>query len=233
MGFGARLNAIAKWVPKGKKIVDVGTDHAYLPVLLAQEGKISSAVAGDIAAGPCEAAQKTVDFYRLGNVIEVRSGNGLSIVVPGEVQVAVIAGMGGATIIEILQANHRVFESLERVVLQPMNGAEFLRKWLLEHNWHLQAEDLVAESDKLYEIIVAEKGRGEMPQDDVYYEIGPLLLASRHQFLPEHMRRLVSKYTHLIAAMENSDNAKHSEKYQEFLRKKCKLEELYNENYSS
>ena len=63
MGFGARLNAIAKWVPKGKKIVDVGTDHAYLPVLLAQEGKISSAIAGDIAAGPCEAAQKTIDFY--------------------------------------------------------------------------------------------------------------------------------------------------------------------------
>ncbi len=114
-----------------------------------------------------------------------------------------------------------------------MNGAELLRSWLLQHNWHLHAEDLIPEGDKLYEVIVAEKGTCEKPMDDVYYEIGPLLLAAHHPLLAKHMKRLMDRYATLLAAMDNSDVAKHSEKYQEFLRRKNKLEELYNENYSS
>jgi len=233
MSFGSRLNAIGKWVPTGRKIVDVGTDHAYLPVLLAQEGKITGAIAVDIAEGPCAAAQRTVDLYGLGNIIEVRCGDGLSIVAPQEADIAIIAGMGGVTMIEILEKSGAVVESLERLVLQPMNGAGLLRGWLLEHGWYLQAEDLIPEGDKLYEVIVAEKGTGEKPTDDVYYEIGPLLLASRHPLLAKHIKRLMDKYGYLLTAMDNSEAARNSEKYEEFLRRKNKLEELYYENYSS
>ncbi len=103
MSFGSRLNAIGKWIPSGRKIVDVGTDHAYLPVLLAQEGKITGAIAIDIAEGPCAAAQRTVELYGLGSIIEVRCGDGLSIVAPGEADIAVIAGMGGVTMVDILE----------------------------------------------------------------------------------------------------------------------------------
>ena len=233
MSFGSRLNAIGKWIPNGRRIVDVGTDHAYLPVLLVQEGKITGAIAVDIAEGPCAAAQRTVDLYGLGNIIEVRCGDGLSVVDPGEADVAAIAGMGGVTMIDILEKSKDVVESLERLVLQPMNGAELLRSWLLQHNWHLHAEDLIPEGDKLYEVIVAEKGQGEKQLDDVYYEVGPLLLAAHHPLLAQHIKRLMDRYASLLIAMDNSDDAKHSEKYQEFLRRKNILEELYYENYSS
>lgn len=233
MSFGSRLNTIGKWVPQGKRIVDVGTDHAYLPVLLAQEGKITTAIAVDIAEGPCAAAQKTVDLYSLGDIIEVRCGDGLKCIVPGEADIVVIAGMGGATMITIMENSSHVVDSLERLVLQPMNGAELLRSWLLEHNWHLQAEDLILEGEKLYEVIVAEKGAGEKPLDDVYYEIGPLLLATQHPLLARHLKHLMARYSHLLLAMDNSATAKNSERYQEFLRRKNKLEELYYENYSS
>lgn len=233
MSFGSRLNTIGKWVPKGRKIVDVGTDHAYLPVLLAQEGKITSAIAVDIAEGPCAAAKRTVDLYGLGNMIEVRCGDGLSVVAPGEADIAVIAGMGGATMIDILKKSSFVVAGMEFLVLQPMNGAELLRAWLLQHNWHLHAEDLIQEGDKLYQVIVVKKGHDEKLMDDIYYEIGPLLLASHHPLLLQHITRLIDKYKNLLAAMEHSASAKQSEKYQEFLRRKNKLEELYNENYSS
>ena len=64
MSFGVRLETIASLVPVGVAVVDVGTDHAYLPVLLAQQQKIRQAVATDIAAGPCQAAENTVEIGR-------------------------------------------------------------------------------------------------------------------------------------------------------------------------
>ena len=47
-----RLQLLADWVPSGVRIVDVGTDHAFLPVWLMLNGKVSSAIASDLRPGP-------------------------------------------------------------------------------------------------------------------------------------------------------------------------------------
>ena len=47
-----RLAAVAALVPPGARLVDVGTDHGYLPLLLLEEGRVLSAIATDIAPGP-------------------------------------------------------------------------------------------------------------------------------------------------------------------------------------
>ena len=104
MNFGSRLEAIAKWVPAGKSIVDVGTDHAYLPTILVRQGKTTFAIAGDIAAGPCQAAQNTIDTFGIKEFITVRQGDGLKIVAPGEVDIIAIAGMGAGSMIQICSA---------------------------------------------------------------------------------------------------------------------------------
>lgn len=52
MHYGARLEAIAALVPSDARVVDVGTDHAYLLLCLARQKKIKEAVAVDIADGP-------------------------------------------------------------------------------------------------------------------------------------------------------------------------------------
>ena len=44
-----RLHLIAGWVPKGTRLADVGTDHAYLPNWLRLHGKIREAIASDLA----------------------------------------------------------------------------------------------------------------------------------------------------------------------------------------
>ena len=93
MNIGARLEAVAKLVPQGCVLADIGTDHAYLPVWLLQKGQIKAAVAADIAAGPCRAAQTNIGMYGLRDKIEVRMGSGLTVLKPGEADGAVIAGM--------------------------------------------------------------------------------------------------------------------------------------------
>ena len=63
MHLDKRLQAVASFVPQGAAFADIGTDHAYLPVWLLEKGIIASAVAGDIAAGPCQAARTTVAMH--------------------------------------------------------------------------------------------------------------------------------------------------------------------------
>ena len=83
MHIGSRLETIGRLVPQGAVVADVGTDHAYLPVWLIEQGRIERAIAGDIAAGPCQAARSTVAQHGLQKSVEVRQGSGLSVLKPG------------------------------------------------------------------------------------------------------------------------------------------------------
>ena len=62
--LSARLLTVAGFVRQGSRIADVGTDHGYIPVYLAQTGRISSALAMDVRYGPLERAQAHVREYQ-------------------------------------------------------------------------------------------------------------------------------------------------------------------------
>ena len=103
MHIDRRLETIANLVPQGCVLADIGTDHAYLPVWLLEKQRISRAIAGDIAAGPCQAARTTVAQFGQHKHVEVRQGSGLKVLSPGEADCIAIAGMGASTIISILE----------------------------------------------------------------------------------------------------------------------------------
>ena len=83
-------------------VADIGTDHALLPVYLAWQGTCSRIIATDLQAGPLEAARSNVGLFNLWKQVDLRQGDGLDIIQPGEVNVIIIAGMGGVKINEIL-----------------------------------------------------------------------------------------------------------------------------------
>ena len=229
MSFGVRLETIASLVPVGVAVVDVGTDHAYLPVLLAQQQKIRQAVATDIAAGPCQAAENTVAQYGLGGVISVRQGNGLAQVAPIEAEVVAIAGMGGKTITTILEQGAEQLEQTTRLVLQPMNGERELRHWLQEHKWKIVEERLAYEANRFYVVIAAVPGV-EQPYEDIYYEVGPQLAAERPAGFVDYVQTLLHKYQGLLSSMNHSVAAQESARYREFAERKLRLEEIIHGN---
>ena len=113
MKLTPRLRAVAGLVPCGSCIADIGTDHAYVPISLIHNGRIKYAIAGDIHAGPAQRAREHIKREGLSMKIKVREGAGLSILEEDEVDGAVIAGMGGFMIRDILKQEYVIAESIK------------------------------------------------------------------------------------------------------------------------
>jgi tRNA (adenine22-N1)-methyltransferase len=150
-----RLQQIADLVPKGARLADIGSDHALLPAYLAERGMIAFAVAGEVNEGPFQAAAKQVREADLTDRIDVRLGDGLEVVKPGEVDAITIAGMGGALIVSILSDGLDKLQGVRTLVLQPNVGEDAVRRWLLEHGWFLAKEHIIEEDGKIYEVLTA------------------------------------------------------------------------------
>lgn len=145
-----RLSMIAELVPDGAKLVDVGTDHAYLPSALILSGRISGAIAADLREGPLSRARKTAELYGLTERVQFRLCDGLQGISPEEINTAVIAGMGGETIASILAAAPWTLDQGTRLILQPMSSMNDLRRWLWEHGYKIVQEELAREGDTIY-----------------------------------------------------------------------------------
>ncbi|HHV63540.1 MAG TPA: SAM-dependent methyltransferase, partial [Peptococcaceae bacterium] len=158
--LGPRLHTIASYVPPGARLADIGTDHAYLPVYLVQKGIIAKAIGVDIHQGPYTAACQTVKDYGLDNKIEVRLGNGLAPLEPGEVDTLTIAGMGGVTILEILNSNPLVTQEVSALILQPQGAEHRVRRELLAEGWKMQEECLVEEDERIYTVMSFSRHNG-------------------------------------------------------------------------
>lgn len=185
-----RLRAIADLVPDGARLVDVGTDHGFIPVDLLLAERICCAIASDIGAAPLDHARRTAEQYDVTEGIEFRLCDGLRDVSADEVDCIVIAGMGGDNIASILEAAPWTKEG-KFLLLQPMSKAEVLRRWLSENGYQTVAERLVADKGVIYPILSVRGG--EMQSVDEAQFWGGFLLDGdplQERYLDERILRL-------------------------------------------
>lgn len=156
-----RLRAVADMVPAGARLADVGTDHAYLPAYLLQEGVVQRAVVSDLRRGPLDRARTTAERYGFTERMDFRLCDGLSGIAPEEADTIVIAGMGGETIAAILEAAPWTAQGERVLVLQPMTMQHVLRPWLQGHGFRITEERLACEGESIYTIIQARPGSME------------------------------------------------------------------------
>lgn len=207
-----RLRRIARYVQKDAPMADIGTDHALLPCYLVMNESIPRAIAVEVNRGPYEAARRQVEASGLGDSVDVRLGDGLTALEPGEVHTVVIAGMGGKLIDDILSNGKHVVRETGRLVLQPNVAASRLRQWMLNEGWRLVEEDLVFENDLFYEILVAEPGSPYAPYDSVddnietkrLMEVGPLLWRNQHPLLRLKLEREIEKRERILQQLHTS-----------------------------
>lgn len=169
-----RLELVASFVSQGAILLDVGSDHAYLPIELVERGQIKSAIAGEVVEGPYQSAVKNVEAHGLKEKIHVRLANGLAAFEEtDQVSVITIAGMGGRLIARILEEGLGKLANVERLILQPNNREDDLRIWLQDHGFQIVAESILEEAGKFYEILVVEAGEMELSARDTRF--GPFL----------------------------------------------------------
>jgi len=210
-----RLERVAANVPAGARLADIGSDHGYLPVALMRRGAIAAAVAGEVAATPFHAAERTVRDNALEQHISVRLADGLAAIEPADAITAIsLCGMGGETIRDILDSGRAHLSGQERLILQPNGGEQPLRQWLMDNGYRIVREELLQENRFYYEIIVAERAEPLIYTAQQLY-FGPLQMQARSpQFLGKWQRMLRQKHK-TLASFEQARQAVPQHKVQE------------------
>lgn len=175
-------------------VADVGTDHGYIPVFLVSCGKAGRAIAMDVNEGPLRRAEENIRQFGLEGRIETRLSDGLHALMPGEAEVIVIAGMGGALMARILEEGEEAARAAGRLTLQPQSELPAFRRFLSERGYRITDEDMVSEDGKFYAMMAAEwAGHGsagscrELTETEMKY--GALLIARRHPVLHSYLLR--------------------------------------------
>ena len=77
MKLSNRLEAVANFVPFNSILLDIGTDHAMLPIYLCEEGQVNKAYASDNKEGPLSIAKNNIAVYGLSNKITTLKSDGV------------------------------------------------------------------------------------------------------------------------------------------------------------
>ena len=172
MKLSKRLQAIYDMVPSGV-VADVGSDHGKLIISLFENGVITKGYAIENKQGPYNRLVKAIeDAKAMDNIIPMFS-DGIS-ELPSDVDVVVIAGMGGFNVIDILKKNPRKLKNVSTLIVDAHNAIPELRKQVCKMGYVIADEDIVYESGVYYEIIKFIAGEA-IYLDDPDIEFGPIL----------------------------------------------------------
>ncbi len=158
MILDVRLRAAADMVPRGARLADIGSDHAYLPIALCLEGKIDCALASDVNEGPVAAAVANIKKNNLDDKIEAIRADGLASAREFAPDCITVLGMGGELIVNILSAAEWIRDGRITLILQPMTHPEILARYLAVEGFEVVDEKIVCDNgrdDRIYRIIKA------------------------------------------------------------------------------
>lgn len=229
MDLSKRLQAAADYVKNHAKVLaDIGSDHAYLPIYLLEQGKINRAIAGEVIPGPFSHAKEEVAKSGFQDQIDVRLADGLdAIKLSDQVDVITICGMGGDLIAKILDRGYEknILSGQEQLILQANMAEDRIREWLMTHSYKITDETIVEDNKRIYELINAEKTNQPVTYTDMEIKYGPFLL---YQQSPTYVKKWTEEKEKLetIVQKMNQAGSKQDNKRQAFEEKIREIEEM-------
>lgn len=204
IALSKRLNEIAGLVPKGSRVADIGTDHGYLSVFMAENGIASFVLACDINEKPLNNARRTIETHGAEN-IELRLCDGLAGVGENEIDTVVIAGMGAEVIVHIIEDCPWIKNGRYTLILQPMTSPEILRERLNTLGFTTEKETAVAENGKVYCIIKTRFTGVSAETDEAYFYVGKLDPAGETE--KKYLLKQYRRFKKCADDLEQSGNA--------------------------
>ena len=192
-------------------VCDIGSDHAYLPIYLIKMKKTKRAIAADINDGPIKLSKKRIKQNKYESLIEVRQGCGLEPIALREAEIAVIAGMGGLLIIDILKNDPEKARSFDTIIIQPMKDTNSLRKWLYDNRYDIIDEELVKDEGKLYEVLWVKPIEQQISNNNLLL-VGPKIIEKKHPLADEFIDKKVREIRKIITQLESQENNTNDDK---------------------
>ena len=208
MALSKRLEQVATMIPPCQIVADVGTDHGFLAVALIEKEIARQVIAIDVNRGPLESAKGFVKERGLEDHIECRLGDGLAVTSAGEINCAVICGMGGELMQHIISVGP---ELLQTYVVQPQSHREELKKFLVAQGYGITDEQCLQEGKQYYDIWVVERGvtsvYNSLPSDSILWEYGAILQERRSPIWAHHIQRRIETLESIASHMRDASKA--------------------------
>jgi len=222
-----RLKVIASLVPGGSIVADIGTDHGYLPIYLLKNNDVRHVYATDVNRGPLQAAKEFVTENKEMKRVDLILGDGLSCVKKKNVDGAVIAGMGGILIQEIIQRDFDKAKALSWMILQPMTAPEKLREYLMQNGFEIIREELAKEQRRIYQIMLVKyTGESTNYQNSFYYHIGEKNVKENHPLTGELIEQYKAKQQKILRKCEEKTTPATQKRIEEVLALLRQIEEV-------
>ena len=194
MKITKRLEKIANLVEEGKSVIDIGTDHGLVPLYLAKKEISKDILATDISKKSLQKLEDKLD-NDLKKIIKTKVCDGLDGIDIKKGQIAIVAGMGAVTIIEILSKNIEKVRKLDYIICEGNIGNEKLRKFLNENNFYIDKDFLIKDGRKHYDIIRFKNGLDRILSlsesyfgNFIYKDFNPLLKKRLEQIYKKNLK---------------------------------------------
>lgn len=184
-----RLLACCAFVRPGDRVADVGCDHGYLGIHLLKTGVASALIESDIAPGPLDSARRNAEKYGTLENTQFFLSDGVQNI-PREFDTLVCAGMGGDTMVSILEAAPWLRDSRYRLILQCQSKRPLLRQYLSDHGFAISRETLAQDGKFLYPVMEVTYAPGQ-PLTEVETYITPALLQDNSPLLPAFLTHVL------------------------------------------
>lgn len=197
-----RLSTIAEMLGTCTCCADIGSDHGRLGAFMLQNHRVERMCLTDISAPSLDKARKLIALLGLEEKTGFYVGDG-ALALEEKVDAAVIAGMGGETISEIIEGSNGKLEGA-RLILQPNVAAPQLRRCLNVNGYRIKDETLVRDGRRIYVIIEAVPGAQTL--SDFEYEVGPVILKERPEALADYTAFRLRVARKALSGAQNGNN---------------------------
>lgn len=184
-----RLEVVCGFVAPGDRVADIGCDHGYLSIYLLKNNIASSVIASDINEAPLKSAMHNADKFGVRDKMAFYLSDGVK-KLPRDFDTLVCAGMGGDTIVSILDSAFWLKDEKYRLLLQCQSKTPMLRKYLSDQGWRITEESVVKDGRFLYTVmeVVYQPGYKLTPGE---CHFPPALLENPGKELPAYYRWVV------------------------------------------
>lgn len=221
--LGPRLKTVVSFVEKGASVIDIGCDHGYVPIYLVQNGICRHVTATDIRYGPLNSAIRSAEENGVSEKIDFILTDGLKNVPRDDADTIVISGMGGETMIGILEGEDWLISEDVKLILQPQSKTDELLLWLERSGFAIRDVSLAREDGILYLVLKAQGAEnGDAPIIDVLM----LLKEKEDPLFEEYIDYQTAKFEKILEGMNKSEHARYeTEKVKEKLEMYMNLRE--------